>query len=306
MHPTLIEFSERVGIHSYGLLILTALLFAFTVSSKRAKTVGVDPDDLPFMYLLVAMCGILGARLFYFLFSDTQNFFANPFIFFDGNEGGLVFYGGAIGGVISGVIYCYLRKIPVWKMADIAAPAIMLGLAIGRLGCFFAGCCHGAAIELDGHDHSVLMSFKGGDVLWLEHAPYLALSFNPGVGVGAIFHTPTYPTQLWEFTGAMTLFLVLSFIWKRQRYFDGQVLALMMVMYAGLRTTIENFRGDSIRGEDIMSGLSTSQSISVFSLGLAVVIALIQFRKGVAHEEPFVSDMDDDFDEDLEDSVDEI
>ena len=79
----------------------------------------------------------------------------------------------------------------------------------------------------------------------------------------------------------MTLFLVLSLIWKRQRYFDGQILALMMVMYAGLRTTIENFRGDSIRGEDIMSGLSTSQSISVFSLVLAIVIALIQFRKGL-------------------------
>ena len=297
MHPTLIEFSDRVGIHSYGLLILTALLFAFMVSSRRAKTVGIDPDDLPLMYLLVAMCGILGARLFYFLFSDTTNFLANPLIFFDGNEGGLVFYGGAIGGVLSGVIYCYLRKIPVWKMADIGAPAIMLGLAIGRLGCFFAGCCHGMIVETDGHDHSVLMSFKGGDVLWLEHAPYLALSFNPGVGVGAIFHTPTYPTQLWEFTGAMTLFLVLSLIWKRQRYFDGQILALMMVMYAGLRTTIENFRGDSIRGEDIMSGLSTSQSISVFSLVLAIVIAIIQFRKGVAHEELFVSDLEDDFDD---------
>ena len=78
---TLIEFSERVGIHSYGLLILTALLFAFTVSSKRAKTVGVDPDDLPFMYLLVAMCGILGARLFYFLFSDTQNLSSDRHLF---------------------------------------------------------------------------------------------------------------------------------------------------------------------------------------------------------------------------------
>ena len=54
MHPTLIEFSERVGIHSYGLMILTALLFAFMVSSRRAKTVGIDPDDLPLMYLLVA------------------------------------------------------------------------------------------------------------------------------------------------------------------------------------------------------------------------------------------------------------
>ena len=117
---------------------------------------------------------------------------------------------------------------------------------------------------------------------------------------GLFFNTPTYPTQLWEFTGAMTLFLVLSLIWKRQRYFDGQILALMMVMYAGLRTTIENFRGDSIRGEDIMSGLSTSQSISVFSLVLAIVIALVQFRKGVAHEELFVSDLEDDFDDEMD------
>jgi len=297
MHPTLIEFSERVGIHSYGLLILTALLFGFTVSSRRAKTVGIDPDDLPLMYLLVAMCGILGARLFYFLFSDTANFLADPFVFFDGNEGGLVFYGGAIGGVISGVLYCLLRKIPVWKMADIGAPAIMLGLSIGRVGCFFAGCCHGAAIELEEHAHSVLLSFKGGDVLWLDHAPFLALSFNPGVGVGAIFNTPTYPTQLWEFTGAMTLFLALSFMWSRLRYFDGQILATMMVLYAGLRSSIENFRGDSIRGEDIMSGLSSSQSISVFSLGVALVIALIQFRKGVASEEPFIGELEDDYDD---------
>ena len=297
MHPTLIEFSERVGIHSYGLLILTALLFGFTVSSRRAKTVGIDPDDLPLMYLLVAMCGILGARLFYFLFSDTANFLADPFVFFDGNEGGLVFYGGAIGGVISGVVYCLLRKIPVWKMADIGAPAIMLGLSIGRVGCFFAGCCHGAVIELEEHAHSVLLSFKGGDVLWLDHAPFLALSFNPGVGVGAVFNTPTYPTQLWEFTGAMTLFLALSFMWSRLRYFDGQILATMMVLYAGLRSSIENFRGDSIRGEDIMSGLSTSQSISVFSLGVALVIALIQFRKGVATEEPFVGELEDDYDD---------
>lgn len=297
MHPTLIEFSERVGIHSYGLLILTALLFAFTVSSRRAKTVGIDPDDLPLMYLLVAMCGILGARLFYFLFSDTANFFANPFIFFDGNEGGLVFYGGAIGGVISGVLYCYLRKIPVWKMADIGAPAIMLGLSIGRLGCFFAGCCHGAAIEMGEHTHSVFLSFKGGDVLWLDHAPFLALSFNPGVGVGSIFNTPTYPTQLWEFSGALMLFFALSFMWHRLRKFDGQILATMMVLYAGLRTTIENFRGDAIRGENVMSGLSTSQSISVFSLAVALLIAVIQFRKGVSQEEPFVGDLEDDLDD---------
>ncbi len=296
MHPTLIKFSEQVGVHSYGLLILTALMFAFIVSSYRAKTVGIDSDDLPLMYLLVAICGILGARLFYFLFSDTQDFLANPTIFFDGNEGGLVFYGGAIGGILSGVLYCLFRKIPVWKMADIGAPAIMLGLSIGRLGCFFAGCCHGAPIE-HAHEHTNILSLQGGDVLWLEHAPFLALSFNQGIGVGSIFNTPTYPTQLWEFTGAMALFFALSFMWKRLRYFDGQIIATMMVFYAGLRSTIENFRGDSIRGEDVVSGLSTSQSIAMASLAVAVVVVIIQFSKGVSAEEPFVSTLDDDLDD---------
>ena len=302
MHPTLIKFSDQVGVHSYGLLILMALMFAFIVSSRRAKTVGVDPDDLPLMYLLVAICGILGARLFYFLFSDTQDFLSNPMIFFDGNEGGLVFYGGAIGGVLSGVLYCIARKIPVWKMADIGAPAIMLGLSIGRLGCFFAGCCHGAPIEsLDSHSHSTVLALQGGEVLWLDHAPFLALSFKSGVGVGSIFNTPTYPTQMWEFAGALTLFYALSFMWKRLRYFDGQILATMVVFYAGLRSTIENFRGDSIRGEDVVSGLSTSQSIAAASLGIAVLIVLVQFSKGVAEETPFVSELDDDEDDEFDD-----
>ena len=76
MYPTLYSFGETgtAGIHTYGLMILTALVFAFMVSSKRARTIGIDPDELPLMYLLVAVAGILGARLFYFLFSDTANF----------------------------------------------------------------------------------------------------------------------------------------------------------------------------------------------------------------------------------------
>ena len=69
MYPTLYQFSESAGVHSYGLMILLALLSAFVISSKRARTIGVDSDELPAMYLLVAIAGILGARLFYFLFS---------------------------------------------------------------------------------------------------------------------------------------------------------------------------------------------------------------------------------------------
>jgi phosphatidylglycerol---prolipoprotein diacylglyceryl transferase len=295
MHPTLYQFSESAGIHSYGLMILLALLSAFVISSKRAGTIGIDTDELPGMYLLVAIAGILGARLFYFLFSDTADFFSNPMIFFDGSEGGLVFYGGAIGGVITGVIYCYLKKIPVWKMSDIGGPAIMLGLAVGRIGCFFAGCCHGAAC--DAQVSSTLLAMQGGSLVVVDAAPHLALVFNSGVGVGAIHGVPTYPTQMWEFTGAVSLFLALSWVWKKLRYFDGQIIAMTMVVYAGLRSSIENFRGDTIRGENIVSSLSTSQTISVIMVVLAAVIFVIQFRKGLAPEKEFVPEDDSEYDE---------
>jgi prolipoprotein diacylglyceryltransferase len=121
------------------------------------------------------------------------------------------------------------------------------------------------------------------------------LIFNPGVGVGSIHNIPTYPTQLWEFTGALSIFLALSFMWKRLRHFDGQILATTMIFYAGLRSSIENFRGDKIRGEDIVSGLSTSQSISAAIVVLAVCIALIKFRGGVKPEKEFIPD-DDEYD----------
>ena len=168
----------------------------------------------------------------------------------------------------------------------------MLGLAIGRLGCFFAGCCHGAAC--DSSVASTLVELPGGSVVLLDSGPLLALIFNPGVGVGSIHGVPTYPTQLWEFTGAMSLFLALSWMWKNLRFFDGQIIAATMVVYAGLRSSIENFRGDKIRGEAIVGELSTSQTISVFMVSLAVLMVLVRFRSGVAEEIPILEEEESD------------
>ena len=147
MFPTLYQITEGFGIHTYGLMIMMGLLGAFVYSSNRARKIGIDSDELPLMYLLVALAGVFGARLFYFLFSIPDVFFRNPFTFFYGSQGGLVFYGGAIGGVITGVIYCIWKGISAIKMADIGAPAIMFGLASGRVGCFLGGCCHGRPTE---------------------------------------------------------------------------------------------------------------------------------------------------------------
>ena len=128
MFPTLLQVNPSLGVHTYGLMIMLGLLGAFVYSSNRAEKIGINSDDLPLMYLLVAVAGVLGARLFYFMFSATDAFLNNPLIFFT-EGGGLVFYGGAIGGVVTGVAYCFWKKISALKMADIGAPAIMFGLA---------------------------------------------------------------------------------------------------------------------------------------------------------------------------------
>lgn len=306
MFPTLYQISEGLGIHMYGLMIMTALLAAFVVSSRRARMVGIDSDKLTTMYLLVALAGVAVSRLFHFLFTDqSAEFFENPLIYFYPSEGGLVFYGGPIGGVLVGVLYCMYFKIPTFKMLDIAAPAIMLGLAFGRVGCFLAGCCHGMHCEMP-INHTVL-ALQGGEIVAVDGFPHYALLFyreGAGVTASAARDLPLFPTQVWEMTVAFTIFGLLSWIWKRLKFFDGQILILMMILYAGWRSTVENFRGDMTRGLDTAgSGLTTSQWISVAMVILAVLIGVFRIiyvkYKGfdlVAEEIPFVPE---DIDEEL-------
>jgi phosphatidylglycerol:prolipoprotein diacylglycerol transferase len=293
MFPTLYS-SDMVSIHSWGLMVLTAFAVACGVSGWRAPKVGIDPDKLVPLYLLVGGAGMLGARLLHFVFAEPDLFFGNPLVFFDVNHGGWAFYGGVIGGVGSGAIYAKLRDIPVWKLADIAAASIMLGLAIGRVGCFLAGCCHGGVCDAPVLGDLLVLPY--GEVKLVEGFPFLALRFEPGVGVGALRGSILYPTQLMEIASGITWFAVLSAMWRWGRRFDGQVLAAMMVLYAGSRTWVEGFRGDTIRGLYEVAGvqLSTSRLVAIGMAVGALVIVAVKLRGGVAPEAEFVSDEDED------------
>ncbi len=221
MFPTLFTY-QGIGFHTWGLMVMMAFLAAFMLVSARARRVGIDSDNLVPLYLLVSIFGLIGARLLHFVFAEPASFFRNPLVFFDMGQGGFAFLGGVIGGVASGALYAWRNNIPVWKLADIAAAAIMLALAVGRTGCFFAGCCHGSVW----HSHAggdpiavtgTLLTLKGGSVVTVGELPWIALTFKQGVGVGAIFDTPLYPTQLLEITAGLTIFALLSLMWRRFR-----------------------------------------------------------------------------------------
>lgn len=284
MYPTFFRF-QGVELHMWGLMLMLAFTGAILTLNHRAKKVGVDPDLLVPFYQIIIIMSLLGSRLLHFVFAEPEMFFSNPLVFFNPNEGGFAFYGGAIGGAISGALYLWWRKIPFWKLLDAAAPTMMLGLCLGRIGCFFGGCCHGRPIELT--QTGSLVDLPGGSVVLVDGFPFVAFNFLPDVGVGNLHNIALFPTQGYESIGAISIFLFLSWMWSRHRRFDGQIFASVLMLYPFLRGTIENFRGDSIRGTDYFGLLSTSQLVSLPVLLLGVAIFATRFRKGVAAESPF-------------------
>jgi phosphatidylglycerol:prolipoprotein diacylglycerol transferase len=266
-------------------MLMCALLAACLVAHSRVARIGVDPDRMVTVYLLAAIGGLLGARLLHFAMAEPTEFFGNPLVFFDPGRGGFAFYGGVLfaGGTVAA--YARWKGMPVWKLADVIAPCIMLGLAVGRVGCFFAGCCHGAVCSVG--TVRTLVSLSGGSVVWVDGFPWIALVFRSGVGVGSIHQTPVYPSQVWEALAGFLLFALLSWVWKHARRFDGQVMALLLLTYPVVRSTLEGFRGDAVRGTEWLGFLSTSQLVSIPVLLVGVGVILVRWRVGVVPEEEF-------------------
>jgi phosphatidylglycerol:prolipoprotein diacylglycerol transferase len=137
MYPILLKIGEFT-LHTYGFLLAVAFLLAVLVALREAKRLGVDPNlmmDLAFYALLAAL---IGSRFFYVL-TSWEEFQDNPVDIVRFWRGGLVFYGGLIFAFLVGLWYVRKHRLNFLRLADIVAPAIPLGQAIGRLGCFSAG-----------------------------------------------------------------------------------------------------------------------------------------------------------------------
>jgi phosphatidylglycerol:prolipoprotein diacylglycerol transferase len=155
-----------------------------------------------------------------------------------------VYYGGLLLALAASAWYLRRSKLPGWTVADLAAPGIALGQAIGRLGCLSAGCCYG----------------RPAGVPW-------AVTFTDRYAydnVGVPLNTPLHPTQLYESIGTFLLFLYL--LWRLSRkHFTGQIILEYLVLYSGLRFVIEFFRDDE-RGFVFRGLLSTSQFIGILTI----------------------------------------
>ncbi len=247
MYPILLKIGPIV-IRSYGALVALGFLAGIGLALKRAKKEDVPEDIVLDLSLYILIAGILGARLFEVVvnFSDYRD---NLLSIFKIWQGGLTFYGGLILAIITAVLFIRKRKLNLWKMVDIFTPSLALGHAIGKLGCFGAGCCYGKPTNLP----------------WRVTFTH-PLSLAP-LGV------PIHPTQLYSSIGNFVIFLLLLKLLKHKK-FTGQIFASYIIMYSSFRFFVEFLRDDP-RGFVMFGLLSISQFVGI----ILFITGIIMFKK---------------------------
>jgi phosphatidylglycerol:prolipoprotein diacylglycerol transferase len=170
-------------------------------------------------------------------------------------QGGIVFYGCIMGGLIGSVLYWVRHPYPFRAMADAVAPALALGSALGRTGCFLNGCCYGAPTSFP-----LAVRFPTGAPAWARH---VELGLIPPLAAHSL---AVHPTQLYSALDALFILALLMWFYPRRRR-DGEVMALLMVTYPVLRFANECLRGDE---PAILAGLSAAQAISLGLFGAGV------------------------------------
>ena len=178
-------------------------------------------------------------------------------------NGGLVFYGGLIGGVLGGLAYLRWCRAPMGPVADLVIPYVALAHAIGRLGCFLNGCCWGGVTT---EPWGVIYPRTG----WGAYHEQLVAGL---IKKGAQCPLPVHPTQAYEALGCVAIFLLLRVIYSKGTP-TGLIVGLYMLFYGMLRFTTEYFRGDSFRP---LLGLTVSQLVA-FGLMVAGLAVLVRLR----------------------------
>ena len=248
MHPIAFELGP-LTIHWYGVMVALGFLAGLWTAGRRAMQTGIAAEKIIDLGPWLIVGTILGARTLYVI-SYWREFFAGKPIaeIFMVWKGGLVFYGGLVGASLACILYVRLKKLPLWKVADILAPSIALGYVFGRIGCLLNGCCYGRACSLP----------------WAIRFP------ADHVTHGA----PVHPTQIYDALDNFILYLLLAWLFRHKK-FDGQVFATYLIGYAVTRTIMECFRGDYATGH-IHHGLTPGELVSVpiFIAGLALAAVL--------------------------------
>ncbi len=252
-------------LHGFGIMLVLACFGALRISAWRARKERLDPEDVYGLATWLFAGGVIGARAFFVIqHHETLRDWTDILRFW---QGGIVFYGCIIGGLAGSLMYWARHPFPFRPMADAVAPALALGVAVGRIGCFLNGCCFGAVCDWP----------------WAVRFPAETLPWASQVAAGLIpahasHSLPIHPTQLYAVLDGFLILALLSWFFPRRRR-DGEVMALLMVTYPIARYMEESLRADE---GPFFAGLTISQNISilVFACGVATWCWLLTRPRG--------------------------
>lgn len=252
MHPILFKLGS-FPIGSYGVLLALSALAALGLGRMLAPKVGLDPERVTDLFVYSLLAAFVGAKVA-LIVGDFKAFSDHPVRYLLENMRMFgTFYGGFAAGVIVALLYLKKHKISFWDAADVTSVCLALGQAMGRWGCFFAGCCYG----------------KPTDLPWGMVFPAVPICADG---------TAIHPWPLYESAADLAIFALLLFLLNR-RAFSGQVFLSYVLTYAVARGLLEFLRGDEVRGLYFGDAVSLSQIVAVAAFALALVFLFLRRRK---------------------------
>lgn len=252
MYPILFSLGP-LTIHSYGITMALGFLAAGIVVYYGFKRKQLNTDSVVWLILLAAAGGLAGAKADYILV-NLRDVSGDPASILSG--AGLVWYGGVIGALLLTVPFVLIKKISLAKVFDAAAPAIAIGLAFGRIGCFLMGTCYG----------------KPSTLPWAVAFPKGLLPTQPGVTV--------QPTQLYEMLASLAIFGFLMYLAPRLKR-DWAMISLYMMLAGTVRFLNEFLRFNR-------DGQLQAQSIALTVAVTGAIIFIFVLRRSSRKNEKLV------------------
>jgi phosphatidylglycerol:prolipoprotein diacylglycerol transferase len=249
-------FGHEVGpftLHTYGVLVALGFLAAVLVVLRGARREGFPAEPVLDVAFVAVLAAIVGSRLLYVLF-NLREYTAEPLRALKIWEGGLVFHGGLLLALPLCLLAVRRSGLPAWEVADVFAPAIALGQAIGRLGCFAAGCCYGAPWD-----------------------PPFCVTFTHPESLAPL-NVALFPSQLFASAAGLLIFLALV-VYRPRRRAPGQLMWLYLLLAAVARLVEDAFRGKEAKLA-VLPWLSATQTISLALAALALALFVSFGRRG--------------------------
>lgn len=252
MHPILFKIGN-FAIGTYGVIVAVAVFTAIFLARKLAQREGIDREVITDFYVYSIFVAFFGSKIV-LIINDYQEFTSDPirYLFSNLRYYG-VFYGGFIFALIFAIFFIKYKKLPFLKIADITAVSLPLGQAIGRWGCFFAGCCYGSPTTLP----------------WGLLFPAVDICSDG---------TKIHPWPLYESLLDLLIFLFLFFHFKKRK-FIGENILFYLLFYSTGRFLLEFLRGDEIRGLYFNKTISLSQIISIFVITFSLPFYFYLLKK---------------------------